>query len=226
MFSKAWDSRIAAGWAIESLAKNVSFNVDEDPSQPLSSEALDEKDLLANAENFLNFENFDIENVCLKGISLLGSSGEEYDFGLSQTNSKEILSMQRRALKQKLGLSTHFMDGDIIGDSDIIGLNQSNNGGPSEQQSNQHVSTKSGSDVAGAVKKGKQGEDVSNMLLSARERNRIKRKMRMAEREKQLAAQRYNFFSFLDILASELTMSFAIQTRDFTRWVRFGHSKR
>ena len=61
----------------------------------------------------LSFDTFDIQNVVKNGVPLLASPGKEFEEdAIDPTlDSKEKLALQKKQLKQRLGLGTEFMDG-------------------------------------------------------------------------------------------------------------------
>lgn len=59
----------------------------------------------------LRFNQFDLASVLQHGKLLLGSAGKEYDIDFSDMTPQERLELQRRNLKQRLGLASQFMDG-------------------------------------------------------------------------------------------------------------------
>ena len=71
---------------------------------------IDEKD---NEEQLhkLCFSQFDLASVLQHGKLLLGSAGKEYDIDFSDMTPQERLELQRRNLKERLGLGSQFMDG-------------------------------------------------------------------------------------------------------------------
>ncbi|CAJ0832186.1 8797_t:CDS:2, partial [Entrophospora sp. SA101] len=109
--SKEWDTRLAAGQAIEAIAKNVphwnpieSENDDNNnKSQPLN-------------DNKYSFDNFDISNVIQNAF-------------------------QHKNLKERLGLGGEFMDVDIFDDIDISGEinNPSSSSSKTKQSTSQKI---------------------------------------------------------------------------------------
>lgn len=59
----------------------------------------------------LRFNQFDLASVLQHGKLLLGSAGKEYDIDFSDMTPQERLELQRRNLKERLGLASQFMDG-------------------------------------------------------------------------------------------------------------------
>lgn len=98
--SKAWDTRLAAGQALEAIAEHV-------PTwDPVSGDKGDD-----DTAHKLGFDQFDLASVITHGKLLLGSAGKEYDIDLSDMSPQERLELQRKNLKDRLGLTSQFMDG-------------------------------------------------------------------------------------------------------------------
>jgi len=64
--------------------------------------------------NKLTFATFDLSSVLVHGKLLLGSAGKEYDIDMSDMTPQERLALQRKNLKERLGLGSQFMDGNYI----------------------------------------------------------------------------------------------------------------
>lgn len=110
--SKAWDTRWAAGQALEAIAANVpAWDPDNDESlkqeKPQSAGDEEQEDTMHK----LSFNEFDLASVLAHGKLLLGSAGKEYDIDFSDMSPQERLEMQRRNLRERLGLTSQFMDG-------------------------------------------------------------------------------------------------------------------
>ena len=78
---------------------------------------------MANApimEDNLTFFNFDISRVIEHGETLAASSGKEFDEeDLSDLDPKERLALQKKRLKERLGMGTQFMDVDFFVEGDV-----------------------------------------------------------------------------------------------------------
>ncbi|XP_073402650.1 TATA-binding protein-associated factor 172-like isoform X2 [Dendrobates tinctorius] len=103
--SPNWDTRIAAGQAVEAIVKNVP---DWSPTARIKKEAGSEcsNDELS-ASDRLSFERFDISKLLKHGASLLGSAGIEFEVQDDKTGDvdpKERIARQRKLLQRKLGL--------------------------------------------------------------------------------------------------------------------------
>ncbi|KAF7221295.1 TATA-binding protein-associated factor 172 [Nothobranchius furzeri] len=101
--SPSWDTRIAAGQAVEAIVRNI-------PEWQPAPRPKDEScaDLsLEDSYDRLNFHHFDISRLLKHGASLLGSAGAEFELQDDKTaemDPKERLGRQRKLLQKKLGL--------------------------------------------------------------------------------------------------------------------------
>ncbi|KAG7462732.1 hypothetical protein MATL_G00187870 [Megalops atlanticus] len=102
--SPNWDTRIAAGQAVEAIVKNVpEWNPAPKPKDESSSDCSIEESL----SDRLSFYRFDISRLLKHGASLLGSAGAEFevqDDKAGEVDPKERLARQRKLLQKKLGL--------------------------------------------------------------------------------------------------------------------------
>ncbi|XP_050390117.1 TATA-binding protein-associated factor 172 [Patella vulgata] len=162
--SSNWDTRIAAGQAVEAIAKNVP---QWEPRGAPKSEA---GTAAAQCAGKILFTQFDVNKVLAFGASLLGSEGGQYDVVQSAIalDDKERLSQQRQLLNKRLGL-------DLAGNLGIESDNLFNDEDLHIENFNGQVSGQPAFNkpVADLVKQ--QLMDVTRGL-SARERNRAKRK--------------------------------------------------
>ncbi len=69
--SKSWDSRVAAGQAIEAICDNVP---QWDPPHGTSTD-----DSIDSLKGLLSFSSLNVELVLEKGMPLLASAGKEFD---------------------------------------------------------------------------------------------------------------------------------------------------
>ncbi|KAM4032830.1 TATA-binding protein-associated factor 172 isoform 3-T3 [Anomaloglossus baeobatrachus] len=103
--SPNWDTRIAAGQAVEAIVKNVP---DWNPTARVKKEAGSEcSNDESSASDRLSFERFDISKLLKHGASLLGSAGVEFevqDDKSGDVDPKERIARQRKLLQRKLGL--------------------------------------------------------------------------------------------------------------------------
>ncbi|XP_061645268.1 TATA-binding protein-associated factor 172 isoform X3 [Phyllopteryx taeniolatus] len=99
--SPNWDTRIAAGQAVEAIVKNIpEWNPGPNPKE----ESLSPEDPACDK---LSFYHFDISRLLKHGASLLGSAGVEFelqDDKMCEMDPKERLACQRKFLQKKLGL--------------------------------------------------------------------------------------------------------------------------
>ncbi|XP_075232109.1 TATA-binding protein-associated factor 172-like isoform X2 [Lycorma delicatula] len=106
--SPTWETRIAAGQAVEAILKNV-------PQwDPPGVPGNDEKEGLWHAGR-LRFSTFNIMNVISNSAYLMGSEGKEYDFDIDSADgdNKERLARQCQQLNSRIGL---------VGSESILGL--------------------------------------------------------------------------------------------------------
>jgi TATA-binding protein-associated factor len=99
--SKQWETRVAAGQAIESICESVPL-WDPQTITPTTDEKL---------TGLLTFDTLDLNKVMARGSPLLSSEGNEFDVDLSELDPKQRLEMQKKRLRERLGLGTEFMDG-------------------------------------------------------------------------------------------------------------------
>ncbi|XP_077865248.1 TATA-binding protein-associated factor 172-like [Saccoglossus kowalevskii] len=105
--SSNWDTRIAAGQAMEAIVKNVPqwtpnvVKIKEESDTPDSS-----RTSTPVQGDRLVFSQFDIGRILQRGAFLAGSSGAEYDTANDDTSGdpKERLAKQKRILQKRLGL--------------------------------------------------------------------------------------------------------------------------
>ncbi|XP_064613763.1 TATA-binding protein-associated factor 172-like [Liolophura sinensis] len=165
--STSWDTRIAAAQAVEAITRNVPQW--QPRGGPKKEEGEADEGVSAGR---LAFKQFDVNKVLTHGASLLGSEGGEYD--VEETTgglgNKEMLAKQRQMLNKRLGLDitgnmglemeTFFTDDDLVS-TQCPKVND--------------VSVKKVIPVKELVKQ--QLQDTSG--LSARERNKAKRKAKL-----------------------------------------------
>ncbi|KAI8096669.1 uncharacterized protein BX664DRAFT_324574 [Halteromyces radiatus] len=173
--SKAWDTRWAAGQALEAIATNV-------PSwEPLETLCDPSSSTTPNDINKLRFDQFDLASVLQHGKPLLGSAGKEYDIDFSDMTPQERLEMQRRNLRERLGLGSQFMDVDLLDDTDLDTkkkVKSSPSASPSPSTSTTSSSTTTASTPVTQTPT-PVIQEINMAGLSARERNMLKRKMKM-----------------------------------------------
>ncbi|TKS85272.1 TATA-binding protein-associated factor 172 [Collichthys lucidus] len=102
--SPNWDTRIAAGQAVEAIVKNFP---EWDPSPKPKEESCEDLSPEDSSCDRLTFYHFDISRLLKHGASLLGSAGAEFELQDEKTGEmdpKERLARQRKLLQKKLGL--------------------------------------------------------------------------------------------------------------------------
>nr|XP_009926679.1 PREDICTED: TATA-binding protein-associated factor 172-like [Haliaeetus albicilla] len=122
--STNWDTRIAAGQAVEAIVKNVpEWNPTPRSKQEPGSESPMED---SPSTDRLRFDRFDISRLLKHGASLLGSAGAEFevqDDKSGEIDPKERIARQRKLLQKKLGLDMGAAIGmnteDLFNDEDL-----------------------------------------------------------------------------------------------------------
>ncbi|XP_046551692.1 LOW QUALITY PROTEIN: TATA-binding protein-associated factor 172-like [Haliotis rubra] len=176
--SSNWETRIAAGLAVEAIAKHVpQWEPRGAPKSEFPSPSS------AHVAGRILFSHFDINKVLAYGTSLLGSEGAQYDVDMSAMalGDQESLIRQRQLLNKRLGL-------DIAGNLGIDTDNIFNDEDLMAAQSNGQSSSKNicSQPVAEIVKQ--QLLDVMGGM-SARERNRAKRRAKHIMKQKSRESQ-------------------------------------
>ncbi|XP_072029618.1 TATA-binding protein-associated factor 172-like [Amphiura filiformis] len=183
----SWDTRIAAGHAVDAIARNVpqwtsrreeSYGSLPKISTPVQRDNTDR----------LQFSRFDVARMLQHGASLLGSAGTEYEMDIDENlDPKERLAKQRRQLQKKLGLDVAGMVGmatdDLFNDDDLadpapvpMATASSFSRHPSTSNSLRPPST-----AADAV-----AQELTHLGqgLSNREKNRAKRKAKLLAKQR------------------------------------------
>ncbi|KND04710.1 DNA-binding ATPase [Spizellomyces punctatus DAOM BR117] len=175
--STEWATRIAAGHAIEAIAKNVP---QWEPPVPANSDEDAVKHALdADSDGLLRFESFDIGNVVKNGAPLLASAGREFDIDHSDMDPKERIALQKKELKKRLGMGTEFMK-DLLDESDVVSAKSPTDASQSTQQSAQQLLDLSSKSTRGGIA----DDDPSMAGLSQRQKATLKRKMRMMGKDR------------------------------------------
>ncbi|XP_062927802.1 TATA-binding protein-associated factor 172 isoform X2 [Mobula hypostoma] len=122
--SPNWDTRIAAGQAVEAIVKNVN---EWNPTPKLKQEPVSEIPTDETSLDRLSFDRFDISRLLKHGASLLGSAGAEFEIQHEKTGDidhKERIAHQRKLLQKKLGLDMGAALGmnteELFNDEDLI----------------------------------------------------------------------------------------------------------
>ncbi|KAL7752502.1 TATA-binding protein-associated factor mot1 [Sorochytrium milnesiophthora] len=209
--SPSWDTRTAAGYALEAVAKNVPQWDPPDVPLPSSSSSAaagrrssDADIRAADADGLMRFATFDIIKVIKNGTPLLASSASDYDTIDLSADGDQLVN-QRRALLKRLGMDAD-QGRDIVDDADLTGALH---GRQRSQTSVPHVvttqrprlttapqlplqvtaaaaaaataATAATATAATATATALSAADDAGLEgMSARERNRLKRKMKMA----------------------------------------------
>ncbi|KAG0207805.1 TATA-binding protein-associated factor mot1 [Mortierella sp. GBA30] len=177
--SKSWDTRIAAGQALEAIVGNVpQWDPSTDPEVKAENGTEPQKPAEQSKYDRLAFSDFDISQVLQNGKLLLGSAGKEYDLDLSDLDPAERLAIQRKNLAANLGLMTsQFMDVDLVDESDISGPKTPSL--PTKHERPPTPTAASATAVAASkppVSSPSTPNEASMEGLSARERNKMKRR--------------------------------------------------
>ncbi|XP_069123766.1 TATA-binding protein-associated factor 172-like [Argopecten irradians] len=177
--SPNWETRIAAGQAVEAIARNVpKWEAKLVPKQEPNNDPS-----CTQSPGQLLFAQFDLNKVLNYGASLVGSEEKMYemDNGTNQLTDKDQLTRQRQMLNKRLGLDVAGNLGlgigsDIFTDDDLIMGIKSSNGVSTEDQ-------KSVSDIV------KQQLLLVTGGMSAREKNRVKRKAKILAKQRSKECQ-------------------------------------
>eukprot|EP00158_Paraphelidium_tribonemae_P009832 Partr_v1_DN28977_c1_g2_i3_m25303 putative BTAF1 RNA polymerase II, B-TFIID transcription factor-associated, 170kDa (Mot1 homolog, S. cerevisiae) len=158
--NQQWDARMAAGDAMENIARNMSAWC---PSKTgtLVITKLDSERNLNSKPAQLSFSQFNLNDVLTKGDALLASAGADYELGLDMSNmdARQRLDAQRRQIQMKMGIEFNQYD-QLIDDNDIVDVAADDSTAARGAQSNV------------AEKIGATGNSVN---LSSREMARMKR---------------------------------------------------
>ncbi|KAL9957258.1 hypothetical protein ACROYT_G038872 [Oculina patagonica] len=189
--SNSWDTRIAAGQAIEAIAQNVpqwnpaAQNIKVEPSESDKTEVSRE-----TVENeLLEFSKFDINRVLKHGEHLVGSSGAEYDLPdeeLIGLEPKERLIRQQKLLRKRLGLDIApgidvGMD-KLFDDEDLlVSTHEIKGKSLTKQRSFESAAEVVAAEIAAIS---------SSAQLSSREKNRAIRKAKMLAKQRSKEASK------------------------------------
>ncbi|KAF8793895.1 TATA-binding protein-associated factor 172 like protein [Argiope bruennichi] len=118
LYSSNWDTRIAAGQAVEAIIKNVpEWNI-QNIKQEKNSTCLNDLSLTGR----MKFSEFDVNKVIQNGSNLLACESTKIDIAeQSASDPKEHLAKQREMLNKHLGLTFSFMgmDSNYISKEDL-----------------------------------------------------------------------------------------------------------
>ncbi|XP_072292356.1 TATA-binding protein-associated factor 172 [Eucyclogobius newberryi] len=178
--SPNWDTRIAAGQAVEAIVKNVP---EWNPSPRPKHESCEDLSPEDSSCDRLSFLHFDISRLLKHGASLLGSAGAEFELPDDKTaemDPKERLSRQRKLLQKKLGLDIGAaigMDTDeLFNDEDLdcsVSRPQAGRGAPGCSARN-HVPMQAAELIDAEFRPG----------MSSRQKNKAKRMAKLVAKQR------------------------------------------
>ncbi|KAJ1979886.1 TATA-binding protein-associated factor mot1 [Dimargaris verticillata] len=144
--SKQWETRAAAGMALEAIAKHVptwtpnleANGADGDAKAIGAHPTTTDMDaissittgspgtsrspsptLTAHDDTAWSFARIDLPTILAHGQTLLSSAGKEFDLDLSDLDPVERMRLQRQRLAQSLGMGMQFAAGDLVDDADL-----------------------------------------------------------------------------------------------------------
>ncbi|KAJ2592490.1 TATA-binding protein-associated factor mot1, partial [Coemansia sp. RSA 1804] len=151
-----------------------------------------------NDAELLTFAQFNVDSVIRHGRLLLGSAGREYDDdeAMAALEPQQRLGAQRAQVRKRLGIGAQFLDDDLLDDIDLSAGAKS----PSAKSSRGRKRKPSDDDATASPVStqppckreassphedgGGRTPEIDMDKLSARERNRLKRKARTEGRKK------------------------------------------
>eukprot|EP00960_Hanusia_phi_P064882 765948-Hanusia_phi.AAC.4 len=185
--SKKWETRIAAGYAIEAICRKVPVwdpQCAEEGATLMSTSTKDE-----------SLAKFDVEGVIARGRILVSSTGTEYDE--DSMDPKERLALQKQQLRVTLGLEPAAGEpatglsaisrkkDDLFNLSDMVAEDDLMSKAPDESDKRMGPDKRKASELIDDLQgSSKPGSEVNEDLLSPRERNQLRRKQRKLMREK------------------------------------------
>ncbi|XP_026282175.1 TATA-binding protein-associated factor 172 [Frankliniella occidentalis] len=156
LHSQNWDTRIAAGQAVQAILSNVP---EWDPPGAFKTE---EGETSTSNSVFqtgrLTFEKFDVNQIMANSAHLLGSEGKEYnmDESLAGFDTKECLARQRQQVNAQLGLDTMAVLGvdtsDIVSEEDIACASSSTIKLESKKSISEMLTQRQGSNIADNIR--------------------------------------------------------------------------
>ncbi|CAB3368489.1 Hypothetical predicted protein [Cloeon dipterum] len=163
--SQSWETRIAAGHAVEAVVRNVP-PWDPPPVATMEVKKEEPENPGANVGR-MTFDTFDLEKVLLEGNRLVGSEGNEFELDVKEEGTVERLASQKAALNATLGFTgvPECAEG-LINDEDLILA-------PTQEKNNQQG-------IANMVQSMTGGGDG----MSSREMNRAKRVARLVAKQR------------------------------------------
>ncbi|KAJ1798610.1 TATA-binding protein-associated factor mot1 [Coemansia sp. RSA 2399] len=194
--SKSWDTRVAASQAVEAIIKEVS---DWDPSSDDAHDGVAvkrEEDSLVDADDMLTFSQFNVDSVLRHGRLLLGSAGREYDDdeAMAGLDPQQRIAAQRAQMRKRLGIGAQFLDEDLLDDVDLgaddLAEDTCGNKGKKVRGQKRKLDPSSPQpqpckrETPSPTEEGNGAPEIDMSKLSARERNRLKRKARTGGKKK------------------------------------------
>ncbi|KAI9618039.1 hypothetical protein KEM48_006979 [Puccinia striiformis f. sp. tritici PST-130] len=113
--SKSWETRQAASEAVDAICKAVGI-WDPSATEIINESSSDSDEKLTSSttqksanqntrpENWLTYQNFNLDAVLSEGLILLASAGKEFDYQSTHLRSGESLIAAQRDVANKLGL--------------------------------------------------------------------------------------------------------------------------
>ncbi|KAJ3402488.1 hypothetical protein CcCBS67573_g02282 [Chytriomyces confervae] len=165
--SKSWETRSAASQALAAIAQSVA------EWDPRGIQTGIEMDTGTDSDtDRLSFDSFDMDAVIKNGAPLLASQGAEFDVDFTGLDARERLALQKKMVKQRLGMEAQIMDLDLINEGDLK-MEPNAKGIMSPSVKEESVPKQ-------LLEIGKSSDnDPSLSNLSARERNALKRKLKL-----------------------------------------------
>ncbi|GIL55054.1 hypothetical protein Vafri_10704 [Volvox africanus] len=195
LYNKSWETRVAAGEALAFLADIFEHHTPDDLRwQALACGVSEEALNMAEGPQMpLSFANFSLQQVLERGTPLGASGGQEFDLVLEPgLTPKARLAAQREVLKKRLGLDRDMgLDADaLFNDEDLEAAEEVCSGDTTTRYSQPHArgaaTCSGGSQKAQQVAAQELLRSMDVEKLSARERNRLKRKAKALGRSDSL----------------------------------------
>ncbi|XP_034407623.1 TATA-binding protein-associated factor 172 [Cyclopterus lumpus] len=182
--SPNWDTRIAAGQAVEAIVKNIP---EWDPTPKPKEESSEDLSPEDSSCDRLSFYHFDISRLLKHGASLLGSAGAEFelqDDATGEIDPKERLARQRKLLQKKLGLDMGAAIGidteELFNDEDLdctcqpSGLRAHGSKGTAGSSSHNHLPIQAADLIDSEFRPG----------MSSRQKNKAKRMAKLVAKQR------------------------------------------
>uniref|UniRef100_A0A8C7DPJ0 B-TFIID TATA-box binding protein associated factor 1 n=1 Tax=Oncorhynchus kisutch TaxID=8019 RepID=A0A8C7DPJ0_ONCKI len=180
--SPNWDTRIAAGQAVEAIVKNIpEWNPSPKPKESCADFSPED-----SSSDRLSFYRFDISRLLKHGASLLGSAGAEFevqDDKSGEVDPKERLARQRKLLQRKLGLDMGAAIGmdtmELFNDEDLDTQYTCTPSGPKAQGQGERGSEPCSSNHAAEIIDSEFRPGMSN-----RQKNKAKRMAKLVAKQR------------------------------------------